>query len=219
MDRISPHYRAKKLEPPFFKDLVDVFEDRMRYWMLEPAKHLLQDNFRQIAAVGILIHYFEGIEIYLSGKDSDGKSYKFFRRGFEKVFDLAEYSEEAIKQTTKGLYKQARCGFSHDGMFRNRVLFSDLNENAMLVTWPKKNGKFVFANGVESIVINPSRFYEAIEIHFEKYLKSLKSMKEDKIVIAFKNAVDLKWGLENEHISIGTTKEEFINNPKYLGQK
>jgi hypothetical protein len=49
----------------------------MRYWMLYPAKKLLKKRSDQIAAVGILINYLEGIEIYLTGKDSRGDSYNF----------------------------------------------------------------------------------------------------------------------------------------------
>ena len=184
--------------------------------MLNPAQQLLENENSRIAAVGILINYFEGIEIYLSGKDSKGQSYKFFRRGFEKVFTFEDLSVKDKKQASKALYEQARCGFSHDGMFRNRVLFSDLNKNALLITWPKKDGKFIYTKGVESIVINPIQFYEAIEIHFESYLKALKKMQEEKIVKAFKDAVDQKWGLEVEYITIGMSKEEFVNNPKYL---
>lgn len=215
MDRISPHYSSKKLEPPFYKDLVDVFEDRMRYWMLYPAKKLLKNRNDQIAALGILINYFEGIEIYLSGKDSDGKSKQFFKRGFKRVFSSEGYSDIEIKNITEALYAQARCGFAHDGMFRNRMLFSDLNLNAILFTWPKKKGEFYFTDGVESIHINPSRFFEIIEIHFENYIRILKKGKNTELVDAFKKAVDLKWGLDREYITIGMPIDEFINNPKY----
>jgi len=217
MDKISPHYTSKKLEPPFYRDLVDVFEDRIRYWMLNPAKKLLENEISQVTAIGILISYFEGIEIYLSGKDSKGQSSKFFKRGFEKVFFFkSSLSPEDKKQASEALYYQARCGFSHDGMFRKRLLFSDLNKNAILITWPIKGGHFVYTKGVESIVINPTSFYEAIEIHFESYLKALKKMQDKKIVKAFKNAVDLKWGLELEPLAIGMSEEDFVNNPKYL---
>lgn len=219
MSRISPNYSYKKLEPPFYKDLVDVFEDRMWHWMLYPAKKLLKDRNDQIAAFGILINYFEGIEIYYSGKDSQSKSKSFFKKGFQRVFSTEDYSEADINYVAEALYSQARCGFAHDGLFRNRVVFSDLNTNAIFTTWPMKNGKFIFSGGVESIHINPSRFFEIIEYNFRNYVSILKKGKNDEIANAFKKAVELKWGLDKEDITIGVTAEEFINNPKYLNKK
>jgi hypothetical protein len=209
---ISPHYTSKKLEPPFFRDLVDVFEDRMRYWILCPAKKLLEKRNEQVAAVGILLNYFEGIEIYLTGKDSKENSFAFFCRGFSKVFSVIEGDQNKIEECAKGLYVQARCGFSHDGLFRNRVFFKDSTQNAIVITWPKDNGKFIFSRGVESIIINPVRFYKVIEIHFENYLKKLKERKDEELIESFKKTVDLKWGLEIEYINVGMMEEEFKNN-------
>jgi len=188
-------------------------------WMLYPAKKLLKNRNDQIAAVGILMNYFEGIEIYYSGKDSNGKSKQFFKRGFKRVFSTEGYSETEIKHVTEALYSQARCGFAHDGMFRNRILFSDLNTNAIFTTWPMKNGKFIFSKGVDSIHINPSRFFEIIEYNFRNYVSILKKGKDTKLMNAFKKAVDLKWGLDKEDIIIGVTADEFINNPKYLNNE
>jgi hypothetical protein len=39
---ISPHFEDKKLDNPTLEDLIDVFEDRIRSWLLEPARALLQ---------------------------------------------------------------------------------------------------------------------------------------------------------------------------------
>jgi len=209
---ISPHYKSKKLEPPFFRDIVDVFEDRIRYWMLNPAKKLLKERNDQIAAVGILLNYIEGIEIYLTGKDSINNSLTFFCSGFSKVFAVSVDEQRGIESCAKALYVQARCGFAHDGLFRNRVFFKDTTKNTFLITWPKKDGQFIFDKGVESIVINPIRLYEAIEIHFENYIEKLKKNKDKQLTEAFRKAVDLKWGLETEYVNIGMTEEEFINN-------
>ena len=211
---ISPHYTEAKLQPPFYRDLVDVFEDRMRYWMLYPAKKLLKKRSDQVAAVGILINYLEGIEIYLTGKDSRGNSYNFFVNAFQKIFFINEGEQSAYKECANVLYIQARCGFSHDGLFRNRVFFSESNKNAILICWPKKDGKFVYSQGVEHITINPVRFYQVIELHFENYLRILKKGEDRNLVKTFKDAVELKWGLEIEHINFGMTEREFCNNNK-----
>ena len=63
---ISPSFGPEKLESPTYEDLIDVFEDRMLNWFLLPAARLLEIPNCQIAAVVLLITYFEGIAIYQS---------------------------------------------------------------------------------------------------------------------------------------------------------
>ena len=70
---VSPNFTHTKLEPPFYKDLVDVFEDRMLNWLLGPSIQLLKVKHGSVSAVALAINYIEGIEIYISGKDSKGK--------------------------------------------------------------------------------------------------------------------------------------------------
>ena len=112
---ISPNFGYEKLESPSYEDLVDVFEDRMRNWFLLPAARLLELPHCQIGAVALLISYFEGIEIYLTGKDSKNKSAEFFARGFFKVFAIDEKGAELLsKGITDALYGEARCGFGHE---------------------------------------------------------------------------------------------------------
>jgi hypothetical protein len=85
---ISPNFGAEKLESASYEDLVDVFEDRMRHWFLNPAERLIGMPHCQIAAVALLISYFEGIAIYLSGKDSKNRSFEFFANAFQRFSQL-----------------------------------------------------------------------------------------------------------------------------------
>ena len=77
-DFISPKFKADKLSDPTFEDLVDVYEDRMRGWFFLPASVLSETRHCGPAAIGMLFLYFEGIEIYMSGEDSNGASKSFF---------------------------------------------------------------------------------------------------------------------------------------------
>ena len=70
---------ADSMPEPFYRDKVDVFEDRMRGWLLAPALKLLDFNDFSVASVSLATNYFEGIEIYHSGLDSVGQSKAFFR--------------------------------------------------------------------------------------------------------------------------------------------
>jgi hypothetical protein len=206
---ISPNFGPEKLESPSYGDLVDVFEDRMRNWFLLPAAHLLKLPHCQIAAVALLITYFEGIEIYQTGKDSKNKSADFFARGFFKVFSINVSGSEFSKQITDAIYAETRCGFSHDGLFRNRVFFSDTRPEPILITMPKKNGAFDTSGKVETIIINPSEFFESIQIHFDRYVKKLREGTDQLSKQAFEEAVKLKWCLGEADRVIGMTEDEF----------
>jgi len=206
---ISPNHGYEKLDSPTYEDLVDVFEDRMRNWFLTPAERLLEIPHCQIAAVALLISYFEGIAIYLSGKDSKNKSFEFFADGFSKVFSIKHEDEIASRIIAAAIYDQARCGFAHDGMFRNRVFFSDVSSKPLIFSFPKTNGALDLSQ-VESIIINPSRFCESIRIHFEQYLKCLREGSDATIKQAFETAVKLKWALDEPYRAIGLTEEEFF---------
>lgn len=205
---ISPNFGHEKLETATYEDLVDVFEDRMRNWFLMPAERLLGIPHCQIAAVALLISYFEGIAIYLLGEDSKNRSFEFFTFGFFKVFSSENEDQESSKIIARAIYEQARCGFAHDGMFRNRVFFSDVPSQPLLFSFPKKNDVMDMSR-IESIVINPLRFYESIRIHFEGYLKSIRDGSDQELKHAFEKTVELKWALGEKDRAIGMTEEDF----------
>jgi len=206
---ISPNFTSEKLDSPTYKDLVDVFEDRMRNWFLLPAAKLLRLPHGQIASVALLISYFEGIETYLTGKDSDNSSKAFFRSGFSKVFTIQGVSGELSTKIADAIYKQARCGFAHDGIFRNRVYFSGAHAKPILVTWPKKDGLIDSSGHVESIVINPARFYESIRVHFDGYIRRLREESDSALKQAFLSTVELKWAMNERDRVIGMSEDEF----------
>jgi hypothetical protein len=152
-----------------------------------------------------------GIEIYLTGEDSKGRSEEFFARGFGRVFMAEEDLDLSFcREIAAAIYSQARCGFAHDGMFRNRVFFNRVRPEPILVTWPKKNGVFDRSRGVESISINPSCFYESIETQFNTYVKSLRDAANIEAKRAFEKAVALKWRLDERDRAIGMTEDEFF---------
>jgi len=206
---ISPKFGTEKLESATYEDLVDVFEDRMRNWFLMPAERLLEIPHCQIAAVALLLNYFEGIAEYLLGKDSKNQSFEFFAYGFSKVFSVPPDYENASKIVARAIYEQARCGFAHDGMFRNRVFFSDVPSKPLNFTFQKKDGVLDLSR-VESITINPFRLCESVQIHLERYLKRLRDGSDAATKQAFETAVKLKWALDEPDRAIGMTEQEFF---------
>lgn len=207
---VSPSHTHEKLDSPSYADLVDIFDDRMRNWLLDPAQHLLSLEHGAVPAISLILGYFEGIEIYYTGKDSKGSSKEFFRRGFQRIFRPKPENNHLFDEMVNGLYVQTRCGFAHDGLFRNRVFFSDGRPEALNVTWPKKNGEFDKDGEVESIVINARRFIDGVVKHFNQYIAALRSETDAALKANFIAAVDLKWGLNEPDRFIGMTESEFF---------
>lgn len=206
---VSPSFTHEKLEPPFYRDVVDVFEDRMLHWLILPARELLKVRHGEVAAVALATNYLEAIEIYISGKDSSRQSRVFFIRGFKRVFagvSGPEFMHEAIASS---LYELLRCGFAHEGTFRHGIYFSSVRKEAFTVTWPKKGGAFDPDGKLESAIINPRRFIEGVEGHFRDYIRQLRRPTESEVQRRFKEAVALKWHLNGQERHIGMTEEDF----------
>ena len=205
---VSPSFTDAKLHDPSFADLVDVYDDRTKYWLIEPAKTLLTPT-GLIAAFALSLGYFEGSEIYRSGKDSSGKSKKFFRSAFMRVFRTIPEAQHIHGKMADALYDQARCGFFHDGLFRNRVFFSDSRPEPVAFTLPRKNGVFDFSAPIESIMVNPARFLAGVEVDHERYVAQLRSGLHPSLEHSFRAAVELRWGLEEPERTVGMSESEF----------
>lgn len=156
---ISPHFLAEKLDKPSLEDLIDVLEDRVAHWLLEPAKSLLDSRHGQVAGFALLLSYFEGVWIYVKGEDSHQKSKRFFREAFVEVYSPSKLPVIALENIANVLYEDARCGFFHDSMFRDRIYFADLPNGAPLsITVPLKNGVPDEAGEIQTILVNPAQF-------------------------------------------------------------
>ena len=210
---ISPNFTHEKLEAPSFEDIVDVFEDRMANWLLMPAKTLLEIPHGDVAAVALATNYIEGIEIYISGQDSNKRSREFFCTGFKRIFHRrVNFFQDVMHDAfAKALYDLLRCGFAHDAMFRYGITFTKVRKEAFTITWPKINGEFDLNGQLQSAVINPQRFIEGIEFHFNKYMKELRSPEPSVIKENFLSAVKLKWSLGEPGPFVGMTEQEFLS--------
>jgi hypothetical protein len=184
----------------------------MLNWLINPSKSLLTSPHGSIAAVALATNYIEGIEIYISGKDSNKKSQQFFRSGFKRIFAPVDNNAQICDSVADAIYKLLRCGFVHEGMSRNRVFFSQARNDALTIIWPKnKQGEFDPDGHLESVVINPNRYIECIEIHFHNYISELRELRSDEFKEEFKSAVKLVWGLEQEAPLMAMTEDDFFN--------
>ncbi len=185
---ISPSYRDTKFDNPSIDDLIDVFEDRIRVWLLHPAKGLVDSQHGQIAGFCLVLTYFEGIWSYIQGRGSQGHSKKFFEEGFVDVFRTTKLKENVLRRVAAILYTDARCGFFHDGMFRERIYFGSLSQGEILVTLPKKQGQVDEDGQIQSLLIDPQRFYSAVQRHFAQFILRLRDLQNVDERIKFRTA-------------------------------
>ena len=138
MFKISPNFDDAKLDSGSIEDLIDVFEDRVRHWLLEPTKSLLKTQHGDIAALCLILTYFEGITGYLKGKDSQNNSKVFFREGFLEVMKVSGIEDVLLGRVADVIYSDARCGFFHDGCFRSKIFISPDDSHDLLITSSKE---------------------------------------------------------------------------------
>jgi hypothetical protein len=202
---ISPHFTEEKLNNPSLDDLIDIFEDRIRYWVFEPAKILFQNPMWHASGFCLLLTYFEGIWVYMQGCKSDRLSRKFFKDAFVDVFKHTQpqKKEELLSRVANVIYEDARCGFFHDGMFRDHILFWPKGP-VLTVTLPKKNGQLVESGEIKSIIICVDEFLIAIERHFASFLSRLRDSSQTKQRCKFERICQDKWKW-NEVMPVGLT--------------
>jgi len=185
---ISPSYPDTKFDNPSLDDLIDVFEDRVCHWVLQPANGLFDTQHGQVAGFCLALTYFEGIWSYIEGRGSQDRSKVFFENGFVDVFRTTNLKEGLLRRVAGILYADARCGFFHDGMFRERIYFTSLSQGEMLVTLPKKQGRVDENGQIQSLLIDPRRFFAAVERHFDRFISSLRDSQNTKERTKFRTA-------------------------------
>lgn len=207
--RISPHFSDEKYKTGLIDDLIDVLEDRVKFWLLAPAKALLEVPFGDTAVLSLLLGYFEAHAAYRKGEDSRNQSKVLFRTGFIEVFRKSGLDEALLGRVADLLYVSARCGLFHEGMVREGI-YVGAGEGELLVTVPRVNGKLDVNGPVESVMIDVAKFYVAVERHFSVYVQSLRNAINIELRDNFKRAVELRWTILEPGRAIGMSEEEFL---------
>ncbi|GAH37735.1 unnamed protein product [marine sediment metagenome] len=68
--KISPKYELNKLKNPTFDDYVDVYEDRVRGWLIDSARILNEHEHAGFSVLQVALGYFEAYVIFYRGEDS-----------------------------------------------------------------------------------------------------------------------------------------------------
>ncbi|MEM3405475.1 MAG: hypothetical protein QW273_03450 [Candidatus Pacearchaeota archaeon] len=156
------------LNPKEINTKILIYEDRVKGWFLDIATELKSLRDSGFVILQIVLSYVEGIQQYINGKISKGKSKEFFKEGLIRIYPELE-KKEKIDEILNNFYKEVRCGLFHTGMVGKSV---------------KISGDYLRALNINErlIEINPHLFLEDIKKDFENYIKKLKdeSNEEDR---------------------------------------
>ena len=212
--RLTPNYDHEKVANPSLADLIDVFEDAWKGYILVPAQVLLNTPNGDIAAMILLSPYFESIEALYQGKSSDGKSRKFFVAGFLRVFEKTSglADERHAKNAAEAIYHNVRCGAAHTGFPTHKVNLQRTNQNAFHLTYSRLlDGQLDAASPVHSILFNAQRIHDAVGWHLDHYVKVLRHPHETNLQDNFNRLMRSEWGIGEEDNVVGMTEEDFAN--------
>jgi hypothetical protein len=195
--RISPNFSSEKLRNPTLEDLIDVFEDRMRHWLIEPAKVLAPHPFGQVASLNLLLSYFEGVWSYIQGQaDSRDNAEIFFTDCFVEVFTPCGRSPDFLRRIGEILFEDGRDGFAHDTFFRERIYFGKVQGGCLDAEVPLKRGFPDETGDINKITLDAEEFLAYVEGHFGRLILALRDPLQEALRSRFRQACKEKWKLE-----------------------
>lgn len=194
--RISPNFSSEKLQNPTLEDLIDVFEDRMRFWLLEPAKVLAPHPHGQVASLNLLLTYFEGVWSYIQGRDDRDNPEISFTDCFLEVFKSGGPSSDLLRRIGEILFEDGLNGFLHDAFFRRRIFFGRVPGGCLAAEVPLKNGLPDEMGDIEFITIDVEGFLAYIEGHFKQLVLALRNPLREDLRSKFRQTCKEKWNYE-----------------------
>ncbi|MCY4559439.1 MAG: hypothetical protein OXF79_24320 [Chloroflexi bacterium] len=211
---LTPKYDHEKIANPSLADLIDVFEDAWKGYILVPAQVLLNTDYGDIAAMTLLCPYFESIEALHRGKSSDNRSKEFFIAGFQRVFEeiLGPADEQAARNAAEAIYVNVRNGVAHTGFPKDPVHFQRIKPKAFFLTYPLSgDGQLDTTKPVRSIFFNAQRIHDTVNWHLEHYVKTLRQPHETVLRDNFNHLMRSEWGIGKGDNVFGMTEKEFAS--------
>jgi len=190
--RVSPKFMGTKLLSGTIDDQLDVYEDRLLGWFLNPARTLASTDDGKFAALTLILTYFEPHWIYRTGIDSRNQEGRYFKQAFLEVFPPKYTGRDGSpgSVSVKGedvaslFYTDGRCGLYHAGMPRFSIA---LGGTAPFTLTVDQQG------AIGSVFINVPRFVERVHAHFRSYVAQLR----DPANIALRDPFMRAWAIYN----------------------
>jgi len=154
------------LDPRTLDGKIEIYEREVKGWFLEPASRLLESDEQSptmnnaFVIVMICMAYFEGVEQYKTGVESNRRSKECFIDSVKRI-----YPGKFEKNQIEKFYEQSRCGLFHNGMTKGSVILSYGYGEALIMEGSGKRIK---------IKINPGFLLRDIKRDFEAYINKLR---------------------------------------------
>jgi len=173
---LSPSFTSEKLrgENDTIENRIDVYEDRVRGWLVKWAEYLsaVKIDDRKHAGFAVLhlsLAYFEPFMVFLRGREAArGKSSEFFRAGVLEVFP--ELKNDADRdEILRILWEDGRNGLFHRGIALKRIRLRDDLERAF---------RFEAAGGEGRVFVCRHSLVWRLLAHLDRYLGRVRNPAE-----------------------------------------
>lgn len=159
----------KKLNPYDINDKIHIYERQVSEWFLNIANQLSKGDHNGFIVLMICLSYFEGVQQYIDGQSSEGRSSKqFFKLSIHRVYPH-RFSNVDLDE----LYKEARCGLFHNGMVSGKIIINNSFEHA--IDFPDN----------DTIRISPKKLLDDVKKDFGKYISELRNEHKQNIRNSF----------------------------------
>jgi len=157
---------GRSLDPRTLNDKIAIYEREVKGWFLDPALRLLESDEQSstmnnaFVIVMICMAYFEGVEQYKTGVESNRRSKECFVDSVKRI-----YPGRFEKNQIEKFYEQSRCGLFHNGMTKGSVILSYEYGEALKIEGSGKRMK---------IKISPKFLLADVKRDFEAYVNKLR---------------------------------------------
>lgn len=148
----------RELDPYSIDDKIIIYERQVKGWFLNPARRFLTLNNHGFIVLMICLSYLEGVQQYIVGESSNGRSREFFIDSLHRL-----YPDTFSNNNLRSLYRDARCGLFHTGMVNGQIIISP--------DFPVS----IFFQDAMTIKINQNLLYNDIVNDFNQYLDLLRN--------------------------------------------
>lgn len=174
---VSARFTADKLAGGKIEDMIDVFEDQVLYWHVEPAKMIRDYQHAGFAVLAIILPYFESVGYLQTG--SPAKPWRHFLSGMEAVFP--EVIPLVPKIILREFFDQVRNGVAHSGITKSKVVVAPAGRSPFEVL--VENGRIV-----RSIQVVPRLLIDEVENHLRRYVAQLRDQTNEVLRRNFETA-------------------------------
>ena len=177
-------------------DKITIYERQVKEWFIIRADKLRRSKNKEqymFIIMMILISYIEGVQQYMDGESSEGRSREVFIKSFERIFpEYKTTGNQGRKNYNKisELYSNLRCELFHNGIVGSKLMLTyeeevegenrTENHRDIQFRFSVDNPFYFKMTGcyedyVQDIFVNIKYFSDAVLRDFDKYIGELRN--------------------------------------------